>query len=46
LDQLSDEARLYLAPADYIDSDHPAIRARADAIMDAHATPQERAAAA
>ncbi len=46
LDQLSDEARLYLAPADYIDSDHPAIRARAGEIMGAHATPQARAAAA
>jgi transglutaminase-like putative cysteine protease len=44
--ELSDEARLYLAPGDYVDSDHPSIRARADEIMRAHATPQARAAAA
>jgi transglutaminase-like putative cysteine protease len=46
VDQLPEEARVYLAPAEYIDSDHPAIRARADEIMRAHATPQARARAA
>jgi transglutaminase-like putative cysteine protease len=37
------EARLYTAPAEYVDSDHPAIRAFAEAAVAADATPLEKA---
>lgn len=43
---IDDAVRVYLAPAEYIDSDHPAIRARAGEICRAHATPRARAGAA
>ena len=42
---VSDPVRVYLAPAEYIDSDHPAIRAEALRLAPPAATPVEKARA-
>jgi transglutaminase-like putative cysteine protease len=40
---MDEEARLYTAPGEYVDSDHPAIRAFAEAAVSPQATPLEKA---
>jgi len=42
-DDTDGEARLYTAPSEYVDSDHPAIRAFAEAMVSADASPLEKA---